>query len=232
MRILTINLLAVALLLMGAASASAFGLSASVRDGNPGLSSYTVSDFIIVDVFLDTEGGLTLLSASVTVDSSVFSYDGGNSTNIPVIYPAPTAGYGTNGNQPGYILYTGGMSASIMYPQQNPFTTWPAPPPGQTQVNINYAEPAFKATAATGTGIWIASLLFHVDAAFESSDITLSLSNGGNTFCVGGTPCTDIKSQVSLTAPITVTGHLPEPTTATLIGLGLLGLGLAGRRKA
>ena len=39
---------------------------------------------------------------------------------------------------------------------------------------------------------------------------------------------------IGLSAPITLTGvpSVPEPTTAMLIGLGILGLGLAGRRQA
>jgi len=84
--------------------------------------------------------------------------------------------------------------------EQTPFATWPAPPAGQTQVNINYAESALKGTGATGTGIWIASLVFHVDAAFGSSAISLSLSNGGNIVTNGATET--ISDQVGLGANI------------------------------
>ena len=36
----------------------------------------------------------------------------------------------------------------------------------------------------------------------------------------------------TLSSAIVLTGHVPEPTTAMLIGLGILGLAAAGRRRA
>lgn len=222
MRILTLNLLAVALLLFGATSASAYAVNMTLR-GSP--SSFATSSVVIVDVFLDADNPITLLSVGVLADDALLDYDAAASA------AAPASGGAGPGAQPSYILYTGGKGATILYPAQTPaFLNWPAPPPGQEQVNINYAEPAFGSTSATGTGIWIATLVWHVNQAFDTTQIALSLTSGGNVLQDGITVIPP--STVGLSAPIVISGHVPEPTTAMLIGLGVLGLSVAGRRRA
>ncbi|MFP6605810.1 MAG: PEP-CTERM sorting domain-containing protein, partial [Myxococcota bacterium] len=87
--------------------------------------------------------------------------------------------------------------------------------------------------SATGTGIYIATMVFHVVADFTSE--TLSLAFTSSNLIQAGTFVHD-PATIGLSGPITLTGHagppVPEPTTAMLIGLGILGLGLAGRRRA
>jgi len=225
MRILKLNLLAAALLLFGATSASAFAINMVARGP---VDSLTVSSTVTVDVFLDAEPGLTFLSVSVLADTdALLDYDGPASALAPAFGPAGP------GAQPTYILYTGGKGATILYPQQTPnWLNWPAPPLGKEQVNINYIEPTFKAASASGTGIWIATLVWHITGAFDTAELALSLTSGGNILQTG--PTIIPPSAVSLSAPIVLTGVpvVPEPTTAMLIGLGILGLGLAGRRRA
>jgi hypothetical protein len=223
MRILTLNLLAAALLLFGATSASAFAINMNLRGP---ASSYGTSDFVTLDVFLDADPGLTLLGINViAADTNILTYD-------PIASAAaPASGSAGPGGQPTYILYTGGKNSSILYPQQTPaWLNWPAPPPGAEQVNINYVEPSFKAAAASGTGIWIATLVWHVDQAFTSTSIYLSMTAGGGILQTG--TVVQPPSTIALSAPVVITGHVPEPTTAMLIGLGVLGLGIAGRRRA
>ena len=101
---------------------------------------------------------------------------------------------------------------------------------GTEQVNINYIENAFNTTALTGTGFYVATMVFHVVADFASE--TLALAFTSSNLIQTGTFVTD-PATIGLSGPITLTGHaVPEPTTAMLIGLGVLGLGLAGRRQA
>jgi hypothetical protein len=191
-------------------AASAFGLSYGIRGGQ--LSSYSTSDAVVVDIFLDApDPGLSTIEASIRVESAVLSYDAAGSAALPVVHPAPS--YGTTGAAPGYILYSA-APAVYMLPLSNPWQTWPAPPPGQTQVDVQYVEANLGQTSATGTNIWIASLLFHVTADFDTTDIVLDTS----------------EPEVQVYLPITLSGHLPEPTTALLLGLALLTASAAGRQ--
>ena len=230
MRILITNLLAVALLLFGAASASAFAINMTARGATSGLTS---SDTVIVDVFLDADPGIQLLSVGVLYpgDGTVL-YDGPGSAALTPI------GSGPSGAQPSYLLYTpasGSFMAmvplTILYPQQTPYwLNWPAPPPGQDQVNINYAEASLTPSLGSGTGIYIATLVFHIEPGFTGGSVELSLTSGGNVLQASGSIVDP--NTVPLSAPIVLTGVVPEPTTAMLIGLGVLGLAVAGRRRA
>ena len=126
------------------------------------------------------------------------------------------------------------MPATYLAPLQSPaFLNFPPETPGTEQVNINYTEPAFRTTLATGTGIYVASMVFHVVADFASE--TLALAFTTSNLIQTGVVVTD-PALIGLSAPITLTGHagppVPEPTPAMLIGLGILGLGRAGRRQA
>jgi hypothetical protein len=83
----------------------------------------------------------------------------------------------------------------------------------------------------SGTGIWIATLVFDVATGFASESLSLSLDSGGNVLEANG--ATVPSSAVGFSSPILLTGaSVPEPTTAMLIGLGIVGLAAAGRRRA
>ena len=210
-----------------ASAANAFAIRYEVRGGQ--LSSYGVSDAVVVDVFLGApDPGITSFSASIRVDAAILGYDPVGSAALPVIHPAP--GYGTTGAAPGYILYgSSGMSgepATVLYPLANPWPPWPSPPPGQTQVNIDYREPNLGETSATDTNVWIASLLFHVDADFDTTTISLDVGQ----FMIQGD--TDVSGAVDVFAPIVLSGHVPEPGTVVLLGLGLFVSAAARRGSA
>ena len=96
-------------------------------------------------------------------------------------------------------------------------------------MNIDYVEGALFITQALGTGIYIATLVFHVVSGFTSESLSLAFTS--RNIILAGTFVTPV-SQIGLSAPILLTGTVPEPTTAMLIGLGIVGLGLASRRRA
>ncbi len=90
MRILTTNLLAAALLLFGAASASAFAVNMVASTPTTGL---TTSDNVIVDVFLDSDGPITIFSvAVVNSDPSALLYNGAASAALPTNPAVPQRG--------------------------------------------------------------------------------------------------------------------------------------------
>jgi len=201
MRILTLNLLAVALLLFGAASASAFAVSMTARGAT---SSLTTSSTVTVDVFLDADGGITIFSVAVLSDNAIVTYDAAASAAL-----APS-GPGASGAQPSYVLYAGGKPSTYLKPLQTPaFLEFPTA--GTGQVNVNYIENALGTTTATGTGIYIATLVFHVVAAFSTSELSLAFTSSN--VLQTGTVVTD-PATIGLSAPISLTGHVPEPTTA------------------
>jgi hypothetical protein len=227
MRILTTNLLAAALLLFGAASASAFAVNMVASTPTTGL---TTSDNVIVDVFLDSDGPITIFSvAVVNSDPSALLYNGAASAALPTNPAAGTFG-GSNGNQSSYILYeTVGRATNYLVPAQTPyFLNFPPETAGTEQVNINYNENALGTTNATGNGVYIATLLFHIVADFTTANLSLAFTTSN--LIQAGTVITD-PNLIGLSSPIVLTGVVPEPTTAMLIGLGVLGLGFAGRRR-
>ena len=94
MRTLIVNLLATALLLFGASSASAFALTMTVNPGSvtPG-TPLLASDFIIVDVYLDADPGLGFLSVAIVYDDNgTIVYEPGLSTTASYVLYAPGAG--------------------------------------------------------------------------------------------------------------------------------------------
>ena len=168
-------------------------------------------------VFLDANvPGIQLLSVGVLFDNTIFSY-----------VPQSLAASGT----PSYILYfnAGGMPAMItqLIAQQDPWQLWPGlVPPGQSQVNVNWADSTFVGTVATALGIKIAGIRLQVIAQGDTEgEVVLSSTAGGNVLQVAG-----VVQPLPVTGSFTV--YTPEPTTALLVGMGLLGLGIAGRRRA
>jgi hypothetical protein len=212
MRILIINLLATAMLLFGASSASAYAFNME-QNGGPGTGTNVApSDVITMDIYLDADisGTPAFQLAILFDDDGMMQYDEAASTTAS------------------YILYTGGKGATYLVPGQTRPPLWGGTQqPGKQQVNVNYLENSLGFASATGSDIWIAQLVFHVASLGDgSSTIELTLlGNGSTVVSVGGA---DISSTTGISGSYT---FVPEPTTALLIGFGLVGLTLAGRRR-
>jgi hypothetical protein len=217
MRTLIINLLATALLLFGASSASAFAVNMVLNPGSADTSTVLApSDVVILDIYLDADPGLGLIQLAVLYDDDgVVNYEQGLST------------------MPTYILYTGGKGATYLVPLASPPPLWGGnQQPGKKQVNVAFNENALGYATASGNNIWIATLVFHVAAIGDGqSTIELTLLGNGSTIITANGQ--NISDQVPVGGTFVVnTTSVPEPTTALLIGFGLVGLTLAGRRQS
>jgi hypothetical protein len=214
MRFLKLNVLVAALVLFTAAGASAW----QVRDTSSEYgTSINVGDSVTVTIDLNTDGGTDLFALGVgfEFEGTGFTYDQGSSaTNTYLLYttaknpyliPASTCG-GTSGS---------GCDTYLTNPNQ---------------VQLDFVSSA----VGTGTGVPAASVGFE-----NLATLVFTATNPGTygflfTFdpVTGGVLGLGDGSTESLTlgagGSVTV---VPEPTTALLFGLGLIGLGVAGRRS-
>jgi len=223
MRLLITNVLAMALLLFGAASASAF--STQMTSNYTAGDVLTTGDTVTVSVdFSSTGTDIAILSVSVLFNDTVMAWDEGNSSS------------------PTYALYNAGGRANVSLAQLSTNMTlragtsdqilldWSsnALPSGTRDQCGDYGTyPAVPgAPTGNGCGFQMASLRFSVIAAGDDAAFTLSNSSPGNIFQLGDNsqPGNAVSGDFIVTTP--------EPTTALLVGLGLLGLGVAGRRRA
>jgi len=199
--------------LLAGSAAQASQVNMVVNREFPNMWGVAPGELIDVELYLDaTETGIQLLAVGLLWPSAVFQYN-----------PQSLAATGV----PTYILYGGsGMQMSSLYAQQDPWLIWPGTKPaGMEQVNINWADPSFTGTFVTGLGIKIAGIQLQVIAPGDGlGEIVLSSTSAGAVFQVNGA-----------TGPLPTSGSFavitPEPTTALLVGLGLAGLGVAGRRR-
>jgi hypothetical protein len=235
MRLLMINLLATCALLVSAATAGAF--SASVVATTPTVGN--VGDIVSFDVFLDTEGdlALNLFSISLTFDPSVAAYRSDLSATNGY-YPIYTPG---SGKAPGSWLNPSPFDG-VYCTAGDPICATPPGewvgnlPPIGGQVNIDFISSTFPtglsgAVDTLGSGTTVAQLArvsFELIGPGTSAGV-FGFGNGGNV--VGLTGGTDVTDQVAVSGDVTMS-VIPEPTTALLVGLGLVGLGVAGRRRA
>ena len=213
-----------AVLLLSASSASAVSITlagATGQDVTPG-SQVTVS------VTLDTEAttGITLLSIGVLFDDTKLAYNqAASSATSYMFYVAATKGNPNNffkasslcGGYPspgGY--YSNSGSCEIRVGTTN-------------QVNLDFvsADLAVGTSGANSGVSLMATLVFDVLASPGSAAITLSQTSPGNV--IGQPGGGSISGTLLGDGSVNV---IPEPTTALLVGLGLAGLGVAGRRRA
>lgn len=215
MRTLIINLLATALLLLGASNASALGFQMELNPGSVTPSTVLAgSETVIVDIYMDAGAGLGFITVSILYDDiGILTYQPGSS------------------NMPSYILYTPGAgtaSATYMIPNVNPPGYWNGiNQPGKRQIQIEYLEPAFGSATATASHLWIATVVFHVTGP-GVVDMNLTLNANGT---IVEAYANDVAGSYTTSGAFTFGHAVPEPTTALLIGFGLVGLTMAGRRK-
>jgi len=197
--------------LLSASSAGAVTVTVSSSYAGEPLN---VGDTVSVVLTLDAnETGIQLMGINVAHDNAVLQYNARSNASVGV---------------PSYILYNStGMPMVALYAQQDPWQTWPFPPAGQGQVNVNWADPSFAGSQITGSGIKLAELQFQVVALGDGIgevDVFVDSAFGGILQINGAVVTLGITG-----SPVNVI--TPEPSTAILVGLGLLGLGVAGRRR-
>ncbi|MCH2184491.1 PEP-CTERM sorting domain-containing protein [Myxococcota bacterium] len=214
MRFLKLNILVAALVLFTAAGASAW----QVRDTSAQYgTSINIGDSVTVTIDLNTDGGTDLFALGVgfLFEGTGFTYDQGSSaTNTYLLY--------TTAKNPYLIPAStcGGVSGSGC----DTYLTNP------NQVQLDFVSSA----VGTGAGVPAASVGFENLATLVFTATTPGTYGFLFTFdpVTGGVLGLGDGSTESLTlgagGSVTV---VPEPTTALLFGLGLIGLGVAGRRS-
>ena len=219
MRVLIVNFMVTALIMLGAASASAvaFVLTTDYGGGTLGLG-----DQVVVTITLDTSdlsGNVfdeTLgWASSVSIDGSIWTVVGG--TQSPLVYEFEPF--------PGFFI--GGMPLISPLP---PNTTLD---PNEVRMGIWGANPALS---EDGNDLrWgveqIATVTLQVTGLLPPGESLTSLTSffaSGDSFNLNGAALGGVGFN-GITVAIEV---IPEPGTALLMGLGLAGLAAAGRRRA
>jgi len=201
MRFFITNLLATALVVFAAGSASAIGLTLAGANGQ----LVGVGDSVTVTVTLDADvTGIVLISTGVLFDDTILSYNQGASSS------------------PTYILYVNGKTP-YMTPNFNP----PVIRIGTTnQVNVDWTSTSLtEGTGAMGTGN-LAHLVFNVSAPGNWGTVNLSLTNAGNIFQTAGGV-----NQVGVVSPDGLTITVPEPGIAGLSLAALFTVGALRTRS-
>ena len=231
MRTFAINVLVTTLLAFGASSAGAVSITLTGANGQ----TVTTGDQVTVTMTLDTEAttGITLLSIATLFDNAQLSYNAAASSSNG---GGSDAGFPATGN--GYILYDSGTKngGAYLFAAGTCGGGFGSPSAGNGcqlalpgQVNVDYVNGDLtNGTGAGNVGVAVlATLVFDVTGTSGFASIALSQTSPGNVIGQpGGTSTTG-----TLASGAGGVNIVPEPTTALLVGLGLAGLGIAGRRR-
>ena len=198
--------LSLGLLVLGAASASAFATTMSSNYSNGTI--LTTGDTVTVTVNFDSEGAadISLLSVSVLFNDTIMSWDQGASSS------------------PSYALYVaGGKANQYLIPASTNLTLRTGT---SDQILLDWQNTALPGGNRDAGSFDMATLVFNVaNVGAGLAAFTLSNSSPGNVLQLqdGSTPVNAVSGDFDVVTP--------EPTTALLVGLGLAGLGVAGRRR-
>jgi len=199
--------LSLGLLVLGAASASAFATTMTSNYSNGTVLS--TGDTVTVTVNFDSQGAadISLLSVSVLFNDTIMSWNQGASTS------------------PSYALYvSGGKGNQYLVPATTNLTLRTGT---SDQILLDWQNTALPGGNRDAGSFDMATLVFSVaDTGDGLAAFTLSNSSPGNILQLadGSKPVNAISGDFDVVTP--------EPTTALLVGLGLAGLGVAGRRRS
>ena len=199
--------LSLGLLVLGAASASAFATTMTSNYSNG--TVLTTGDTVSVTVNFDSEGAadISLLSVSVLFNDTIMSWDQGASSS------------------PSYALYvSGGKGNQYLVPATTNLTLRTGT---SDQILLDWQNTALPGGNRDAGSFDMATLVFTVaDTGAGLAAFTLSNSSPGNILQLadGSNPANALSGNFDVVTP--------EPTTALLVGLGLAGLGVAGRRRS
>jgi hypothetical protein len=226
MRLLMINMLATALVLFSASFAGAFELRLVPQQG----ALVPENSTVLYDVYLDSQGdkNITFFSVSLSYDAAVMTYNPGLSDAAdyyPLYAPAVVGGKAIPS-----------FPATWLVPNSDPPFDWAGnggggTPDGLTgQVNLDFLtnQGATGQAQGTATNEWLGTWAFDIGSG--TSPLVFGFDGGGNVFSINGDGTTVIPATPILGENYVST--VPEPTTALLVGLGLVGLGVAGRNRA
>ncbi len=230
MRLVTLNPLAIALLILSVSSASAYRLD--VTSNYDGVSTLTHSDTVTITLAFDTEGAadVMLLATGVIFDTGVLAYDrAASSTNPFLLHSTARSAYlvavGQCGNgvdaTPGQGCALNGLHSD------------------QVQVDFLSSGLLDGSGVPTAGADWLVHLVFHVIAPGDGfGDISITMDEiRSSIFMLGDLtkPPLAINQAPNARGVITnpePTAVIPEPTAALLLGTGLLALWRdVGRRE-
>jgi hypothetical protein len=205
MRLFIVNSLMVGLLLFSATTASAINLYM----GAPSATSLNIGDTFTIQFRMDTEGEtqITSVFASVITDENVLAF--------------------VSGTSPGTILFNFSTYVGLAK-ASDPVNGVPGDDAGRVRAaSFVTANPAGSGVSGPPAGTLLATLTFQAVGA-GVTDVSPLLVLGDDEMTI---------AQISVTGSVTTTPGatitvVPEPGTALLMGLGLAGLGIAGRRNA
>jgi len=194
---------------------------------NYGGGILTTGDTVTVTVDFDNGGAtdIQVLSVSVLFNDAVVSYDAASSASPTyALYNAGGRGNVSLAELSTNLSIRAGTSNQILLDWSST-----AVPNGTRDACGDFGTYPANPAAPSGTGVCgftMATLVFNVTAAGDDAAFTLSSNSPGNVLSLGdgSTPGNAVSGDFVVTTP--------EPTTAVLVGLGLLGLGVAGRRRA
>ena len=208
MRLMIINMLAAVLVLFGTASASAYAVHYNCNyAGNcDGWSSPPLGEVLTMVLTFDTEGAsdIQLLSMSVIFDHSQFSY------NLPAGAENPTYMF--------YVPVGRGFNMLEARPENGSLRVGTE---NQILFNFTNSDPLPSGNVGAGVAL-MATIEFTRTAVLGPAFFEVTAEAPGNVLQLG-------PLHGNAVVPLSI---VPEPATAVLVGLGLLGLGVAGWRRA